>query len=203
MTRTDWDAVAAEAVSGHRALQKPRELARLLERVAAHEPRVIVEIGSDAGGTLWAWSQLPGPPRVVGVDLPGGPYSSGQQLDTHGAVMVIGNSHMPQTLNLVREQLQGVQADVLFIDGDHTYGGARADYVAYRSLVRPGGLIVLHDIVPHPGRPDVGVHRLWQEITWRQAGEEIIEQPEEPWAGIGVLENVPAPVPAPVLLAAR
>ena len=199
----DWAAVADEAVRVRRALQKPGELAGLLERLAAHRPKVIVEIGSDAGGTLWAWSRLPGPPRVIGVDLPGGPYSSGAQLDTHGAVMIIGNSHLRQTRDLVRQQLAGELADVLFIDGDHTYAGARADYQAYRQLVAPGGLIVLHDIVPHPARPDVGVHRLWQEITWRQPGQEIITEPGEQWAGIGVLENVPAPPPAPVLLAAR
>ena len=200
---TDWGAVADEAVRVRRALQKPGELAALLGRLAALAPQVIVEIGSDAGGTLWAWSQLPGPPRVIGVDLPGGPYSTGLQLDTHGATMVIGNSHLRMTLDLVREQLAGQLADVLFIDGDHTYAGARADYQAYRQLVRPGGLIVLHDIAPHQNHPSVGVHRLWQEIAWRWPSEEIITQPEEPWAGIGILENSPLPAPDPVMLAAR
>ena len=199
----DWAAVAGEAVRARRALQKPGELAALLERLAAAAPKVIVEIGSDAGGTLWAWSQLPGPPRVIGVDLPGGPYSSGAQLDAHGATVVIGNSHLGATRELVRQQLAGDLADVLFIDGDHTYAGAKADYLAYRQLVAPGGLVVLHDIAPHPNNPSVGVDRLWQEITWRHPGEEIIAQPEEPWAGIGVLENTPLEAPGPVLLAAR
>jgi predicted O-methyltransferase YrrM len=199
----DWHRVAAEAVAGHGALQKPAELAILLAHLDVMCPEVIVEIGSDAGGTLWAWSQLPGPPQVIGVDLPGGPYSTGRQLDAHGARVVVGDSHRPETRNLVRRMLPGGAADVLFIDGDHTYAGARADYQAYRPLVREGGLIVLHDIVAHPSRPDVGVHRLWQEITWRQKGQEIIAAPEEKWAGIGIVENVPAPVREPVLLAAR
>lgn len=200
----DWAAVADEAVRGRGALQKPGELAQLLGLLAGRQPRVIVEIGSDAGGTLWAWSQLPGPPRVVGVDLPGGPYSTGRLLDTHGATMVIGNSHMRMTLDLVREQLHGEPADVLFIDGDHSYAGARLDYLAYGQLVRPGGLIVLHDIHPHQD-PTVGVGRLWQEITWQQPGREFITEPEQPWAGIGVLEFSPEPEPerAPVLLDAR
>ena len=199
----DWAAVAEEAVRGRRALQKPGELAGLLRVLAGHAPKVIVEIGSDAGGTLWAWSQLPGPPRVIGVDLPGGPYSTGAQLDTHGAQVIIGDSHQYATRDLVTEQLAGDLADVLFIDGDHTYLGAKADYLGYRHLVSPGGLIVLHDIVPHPGRPDVGVHQLWREIACRWPSQEIITQPGEPWAGIGVLENTPLPVPEPVLLPAR
>lgn len=200
---SDWAAVAAAAVTEHGALQKPGELAALLERVAAISPRVIVEIGSDAGGTLWAWSQLPGPPRVIGVDLPGGPYSSGRQLDTHGATLVIGDSHEYATRDLVRGQLAGELADVLLIDGDHAYLGAKADWLGYRELVRPGGLIVLHDIVPHAGRPDVGVWQLWREIAWQWPSEEIITEPEQAWAGIGVLVNSPREAPAPVLLAAR
>ena len=197
-----WAAVADEAVRDRGALQKPGELARLLERLAAFGPRRMVEIGSDAGGTLWAWSQLPGPPRVIGVDLPGGPYGTGRQLDAHGATVVVGNSHLAATLALVREQLGGELADVLFIDADHTYAGAKADYVRYRQLVRPGGLIVLHDIADHDN-PTVGVRQLWQEITWRQPGTEIITEPDQRWAGIGVLQKVPAPVAGPVLLAAR
>lgn len=173
-----------------------------MERLAALAPEVIVEIGSDAGGTLWAWSQLPGPPRVIGVDLPGGPYGTGRQLDAHGAVMVIGDSHQAATLALVREQLAGDLADVLFIDGDHGYAGAKADYVRYRQLVRPGGLIVLHDIAPHDN-PSVGVRYLWQEIAWRCPSQEIITEPEARWAGIGVLENSPLPSPGPRMLAAR
>lgn len=199
---TDWAAVAAAAVRDRGALQKPGELAQLLGLLAAREPRLIVEIGSDAGGTLWAWSQLPGPPRVVGVDLPGGPYSSGAQLDAHGATVVIGNSHQRATLELVRQQLQGELADVLFIDADHTYAGARLDWLAYRQLVRPGGLVVLHDVAPHDN-PSVGVHYLWQEIACRYPSQEIITDPLERWAGIGVLVNSPLPVPGPVLLAAR
>lgn len=202
MNGGDWAAVADEAVRGRGALQKPGELAQLLGRLAAAQPEVIVEIGSDAGGTLWAWSQLPGPPRVIGVDLPGGPYSSGAQLDAHGATVVIGNSHLAATRDLIREQLRGDQADVLFIDGDHSYAGAKSDYLAYRRFVRPGGLVVLHDIAPHDN-PSVGVDQLWQEIAWRYPSQEIITEPHERWAGIGVLENSPLPAPGPRLLAAR
>lgn len=197
-----WDSVAAQAVRDHGALQKPGELAALLRLLASRQPRVIVEVGSDAGGTLWAWSRLPGPPRVIGVDLPGGPYGTGRQLDAHGATVVIGDSHQAATLELVRGQLAGELADVLFIDADHSYAGAKADFIRYRRLVRPGGLVVLHDIADHDN-PTVGVRQLWQEITWRQPGTELITEPEARWAGIGVLENVPAPVAGPVLLAAR
>lgn len=200
---TDWAVVAATAVAEHKALQKPAELTVLLEVLAEVGPRLIVEIGCDAGGTLWAWSQLPGPPRVVGVDLPGGPHSVAAFPEAHGAELIIGNSHRQDTFTRVAAALAGEMADVLFIDADHTYRGVAADYHGYRRLVRPGGLVVFHDIVPHPHIPEVGVRQLWMEISEHWPATEIVTDPAEPWGGIGILVNTPLPVPEPVRVPAR
>jgi predicted O-methyltransferase YrrM len=40
--------------------------------------------------------------------------------------------------------------DFLFIDGDHTYEGVKQDFEMYTPLVRKGGLVAMHDIVPPP-----------------------------------------------------
>jgi predicted O-methyltransferase YrrM len=40
---------------------------------------------------------------------------------------------------------------VLFVDGDHTAGGARADYERWRGLVAPGGDLLFHDAVDTGG----------------------------------------------------
>jgi predicted O-methyltransferase YrrM len=203
LTGPDWLAVARSAVTEHGAAQKPGELAGLLEVLEQVRPRVIVEIGCDAGGTLWAWSQLPGPPRVIGVDLPGGPYSAAAFPEVHGAELIIGNSHHKGTFTRLAGTLGGDQADVLFIDADHTYAGVAADYHGYRPLVRPGGLIVFHDIVPHPHIPSVGVRDLWTEITGHWPATEIITDTAAPWGGIGILVNTPLPAPEPVRVPAR
>ena len=203
MAGTDWLAVAQEAVAGHGAAQKPGELAGLLEMLEMIAPRVIVEIGCDAGGTLWAWSQLPGPPRVIGVDLPGGPYSVASFPESHGAELVIGDSHHKGTFARLLGALAGEMADVLFIDADHTYEGVAADYHGYRPVVRPGGLIVFHDIVPHPYVPSVGVRDLWTEISELWPSTEIITDREARWGGIGILVNEPLPDPEPVRVPAR
>jgi predicted O-methyltransferase YrrM len=200
---TDWLTVASTAVRVHGAAQKPAELAGLLEVLAAVRPRVIVEIGCDAGGTLWAWRQLPGPPRVIGVDLPAAAYSTAAFPESHGAELIIGNSHHGRTFTLLAGTLGADLADVLFIDADHTYRGVAADYHGYRPLVRPGGLIVFHDIVPHPHIPEVGVRQLWMEISEHWPATEIITDPAEPWGGIGILVNTPLPVPEPVRVPAR
>lgn len=87
--------------------------------------------------------------------------------------------------------------DVLFIDGDHRYAGAKADFDLYSPLVRSGGLIAFHDIVPDfktrhgrdTGRWAGDVPRLWQDIkvgyaqTW-----EFVEDREQDGLGIGVVQ---------------
>lgn len=199
----DWLAVAETACGEHGAIQKPAELAVLLEFLAGRQPRTIVEIGSDEGGTLWAWSQLPGPPRVIAVDLPSGPYRKASGLPTlHGAELVIGDSHRKATFQRVEELLGGELADVLFIDGDHTYRGVYADYHGWRPLVRAGGVLVFHDIVLHPEFA-VGVHQLWEEIRDRWPSREIVDMGGGEWGGIGILVNERLPVPEPMRVAAR
>jgi predicted O-methyltransferase YrrM len=37
--------------------------------------------------------------------------------------------------------------ELIFIDGDHTYAGVRADYEHWRQFLRPGGHLVFHDAV--------------------------------------------------------
>lgn len=54
--------------------------------------------------------------------------------------------------------------DFAFIDGDHTYEGVKADFLNYGNLVRPGGVIAFHDILPVSEFPDIQVFRFWQEI---------------------------------------
>ncbi len=48
----------------------------------------------------------------------------------------------------------GAKADMVFIDGDHQYDGCKADILAGRALLRPGGLLCGHDynsIARHAG----------------------------------------------------
>lgn len=49
-------------------------------------------------------------------------------------------------------KLRVPELDVLLIDGDHTREGYRADLERYFPLVKPGGLILSHDIDPNPSR---------------------------------------------------
>ena len=48
----------------------------------------------------------------------------------------------------------------LFIDGDHSYEGCKADFEAWSPLVKPGGMIAFHD----NNLP--GVAQVLKEISW-------------------------------------
>ena len=73
--------------------------------------------------------------------------------------------------------------DVLFIDGDHSFEGCYADLDNYASLVRPGGLILVHDVRPETDQfPGV---RLAFEQFAKETGWDS-EVREGSW-GLGVL----------------
>ena len=63
--------------------------------------------------------------------------------------------------------------DLVFVDGDHTYAGVRADYENWRAAVKPGGHLLFHDAAKFRpfavANPDV--MRLMDEIRHENARE--------------------------------
>ena len=59
-------------------------------------------------------------------------------------VPVQGWSHDPDVLARIRAEAGRI--DLLFIDGDHGYEGAKADWLNYSPLLAPGATVVLHDV---------------------------------------------------------
>lgn len=179
--------LAQTAVNRYGALQKPEELEWLLDKLEGIQLHIIVEVGCDAGGTLYVWNRIA--PTVLGIDLPGGPFGTGRPLTPHGSTLILADSHDVRTYGAAMGFLYGQEADMLFIDGDHTYEGVVQDFFTYRLLVREGGPIVLQDIRDHE-RPDVGVHRLWRQIKDRWPGDTSeFMHGEDAWGGIGIFWN--------------
>lgn len=140
--------------------QHPQEFAQLLGWIdELPEVGVLVEIGSRFGGSLHALATHVGPPlTAVAIDLPEGPWGVqgsaeslqrvGRGLREHGidAHVVLGNSRDPAVFDAVRSLLAGRAIDVLFVDGDHRLAGVMGDLDRYVPLVRPGGLVAMHDV---------------------------------------------------------
>jgi len=71
--------------------------------------------------------------------------------------------------------------DVVFVDGDHTYDGVRADVERWLPGIKPGGHLVLHDaLVPTPERPWA---QLWKVEGVQRYREQLMDHPEVELAG--------------------
>ncbi len=98
--------VLARAALRHDAAQKIREFTALIRFLGERRLRVVVEIGSDRGGTLYTWCRLAeADATIVCIDLPAGPFSRGET-DLHALAerykrerqavhVLLGDSHDP------------------------------------------------------------------------------------------------------------
>lgn len=172
--------------------QKPSEILALARAGERENPRVILEIGSARGGTLFIWSQLASL-KVLACDLQipnyrRRLYQHFTRPDSSCEISALeGDSHDPKLRAHVLHELQGRSVDLLFIDGDHTEIGVAADYEAYAPLVRPGGLIALHDIVDQQPYPENQVQYFWKRLRVREEFEEFIDDPGQCGFGIGLV----------------
>lgn len=77
---------------------------------------------------------------------------------------ILGDSHDKKTLEALKALLNEMPINLLFIDGDHTYGGVKKDYEMYAPLVE--NIIALHDI----SSPKHGVWMFWDELNKENNG---------------------------------
>ncbi len=80
---------------------------------------------------------------------------------------ILGSSHLPETLQAARHAIKDDQQyDMLFIDGDHKMPGIQQDWDNYEPLVKPGGLILMHDIY----NKNEDVSQVWEKIKYKKLG---------------------------------
>jgi predicted O-methyltransferase YrrM len=176
------------------------EIAGFLQLLEADPPERILEIGTARGGTLFLLSRVARPDAVIAsIDLPGGDFGGSfrresivllRRLAQKGQTLrlIRADSHQPSTLAAVQRDFGAQPLDVLMIDGDHRYEGVRGDVAMYGPLVRPGGHIAIHDIVPGAADRVGGVPRLWKEIKELHPTVEFVRDWQQQGFGIGVLE---------------
>jgi cephalosporin hydroxylase len=182
------------------ASQKYDELMPLLDQVSALRPRFVCEIGSSAGGTLYLLTRVSHEQAViVSVDIAIPPHTraarAGLAKKGQRLISIEGDSHSEETREAVVRALGGNPLDVLFIDGDHSYDGVRADFERYAPLVRSRGIVALHDINPDfetrhgVSTPSISgdVPRYWTELKEQHRTEELIADPDQDGFGIGVV----------------
>jgi predicted O-methyltransferase YrrM len=174
------------------SVQMRDEILSLADAVKSINPKVILEIGTCNGGTLFIWSNL-ATDCVITCDLNKSKvrediYKKFPPIDSNCTVVSLaGDSHDSNFLEIVKAKLGNNQVDFLFIDGDHTEAGVRRDYEMYSPLVRSGGLIAFHDIVEKQPIPQNQVYYFWEELKKNVEHEEFIHDSNQTGYGIGLV----------------
>jgi len=180
------------------ALQNIEEIRAAIDYMAAQGPRCFCEIGTANGGTnLLVSHSIASITTIIGVDL----FITNSRilrllLERGQTIHLLnGSSYDERTFRRVRRVLAQQPIDLLFIDGDHRYEGVRKDFLLYSQLVRDGGLIMFHDIVPDHGsrygRPTLhcagDVPHLWHQLKPHYRHREFLRDPEQDGLGLGLL----------------
>ena len=205
-TFEDYFAFARDATAGG-ALQNLEEIRAAIDYIRTEKPRAICEIGTANGGTnLLLAHTVESIANIVGVDLF---IMNGTILRTllrpgQCLHLINGSSYARPTFERVRAALAGQAIDLLFIDGDHRYEGVKKDFLLYRELVRDGGLIMFHDIVPDHGsrygRPTDhcagDVPLFWSQLKSHYRHREFFRDPNQDGLGLGILHwSAATPLP--------
>ena len=181
------------------ASQVKEEITSFLGILKNKQPKIILEIGTEKGGTLFLFSRMASSDaKIISVDLPAGKFGAGYPgwriplyksfaRENQKLYLVRDDSHNQKTLRNVKKILNGQKADFLFIDGDHTYDGVKKDFEMYSPLVKKGGLIAFHDICPGLERKVGGVPNFWQEIKKDFNYREIVQDWNQGGYGIGII----------------
>lgn len=143
--------------------------------VRACRPGCLVELGTYTGVSFFAfcnavqqgWLNT----RCYAVDTWKGEQHAGRYgEEVYASVSTYVERHYASFARLLRMTFDDAACrfaeesiDVLHIDGLHTYEAVRHDFDLWLPKVRPGGIILLHDVAEQ--RDDFGVCKLWDEIA--------------------------------------
>ncbi|MEM5875171.1 MAG: class I SAM-dependent methyltransferase [Candidatus Aenigmatarchaeota archaeon] len=175
------------------------EIEKLLNILSKKKPKTILEIGTANGGTLFLWCRIAHKTgKIISIDLPGGKFGGGYPkwkfplyksfaTGKQKVYLIRDDSHNKQSFKKIIRILNGEKLDFLFIDGDHTYEGVRKDFEMYSPLVKKGGIIAFHDIVPGPEEYVGGVPKFWKEIKKKYKHKEIVKNWKQRYCGIGII----------------
>ncbi len=162
---------------------------------------MLVELGVDRGESYFAFCQSAAEnqtgTRCFGIDTwRGDQQAGGYDETTFAEVFEHNQAHYAAFSTLVRSgfddalgQFEPDSIDVLHIDGLHTEMAVRHDIDSWLPKLRPGGILLLHDVDVR-GK-EFGVWKVWAELQVRGRSTTFHDGP-----GLGVWQKPPSsPLP--------
>lgn len=143
-------------------VQNPEELYWLVDKVEQINPSVILEIGTEFGGTFKFWEEIIPPSGIlIGLDL-NHRIRWNINNSTKTIHLITGNSIEWKTIKEVTNILSTHNniIDFVFIDGGHDEQTVTNDYNIYKNFVKTCGLIGFHDI-----NDNIGVKQFWDKLN--------------------------------------
>ncbi len=143
--------------------------------IAAVKPKLLVELGTYNGLSYFTFCQSMVDHQIDGlcyaVDTwEGDAHTSAYDASVYKDVNQFNREHFRGFSYLMRMRFDEALShfsddsiDLLHIDGCHTYEAVKADFTAWYPKVKPGGIIVMHDIAAR--LMDFGVWKFWEEIS--------------------------------------
>ena len=145
--------------------------------VALLKPSLLVELGVDRGESYFAFCQAAVEnqtgTRAFGIDAwRGDQHAGGYDETTFAQVSAHNRANYEAFSTLLRSRFDEAletfgpeSIDVLHIDGLHTEEAVRHDVEAWLPKLRPGGLLLLHDV--NVRTKNFGVWKIWAELQRR------------------------------------
>jgi glycosyltransferase involved in cell wall biosynthesis/ubiquinone/menaquinone biosynthesis C-methylase UbiE len=161
--------------------------------VANIKPKVIVELGTHYGTSLWSFSQAVKDQKIEtelnAVDTWQGEKHAGfYGEEVFETVNQIKDKYYKNLkINLIRKTFDEAltdfkdnSIDILHIDGLHTYKSVKCDFENWLPKLKQDGIIIFHDIKVQEN--DFGVYKLWEELKEKYVTIEFFQA-----YGLGVL----------------
>jgi predicted O-methyltransferase YrrM len=173
-------------------------------------PGRIVEIGSFRGRSTIVLRRAAAPDvEVVAIDPHGGGDRGPQQISPDAALGEADHEAFHANLSragvddgvrhlrrMSQDALDAVEGELalLYVDGAHRYGPARADIERWGERVAPGGTMLVHDAYNAVGVMLAQLRLLFPSTTWRYVGRSrsLAEYRREELGGAARLRNAGA-----------